>query len=153
MNAIPEALANHPFFAGLPAPVIERAADCRQERSFDAGAFLLREGAEAATFFLLRTGRVALEVQVPGRGAERIETLGPGDVLGLSWLVPPYRWHLDARALEPTAAFVLDASCLRRQMEEDPVLGAAVAQRLFAQTWKRLQRVRLQRLDLYRGEI
>ena len=145
-------LREHPFFAGMPDPLVARATNCVREQTWAPGALLLREGAAADAFFLLRRGRVVLEVHVPGRGEVRVESLGGGDVLGLSWLFPPYRWQLDARAVEEVSGWVLDARCLRGQMEDDAAFGYALTQRLLALTWQRLFRVRLQRLDLYRAE-
>lgn len=80
-----------------------------------------------------------------------MESLGPGDVLGLSWLVPPYRAQLDARAVEPVIALAFDGQCLRGKLDADHDLGFALAQRMFEQAYHRLERVRLQRLDLYAG--
>jgi CRP/FNR family transcriptional regulator, cyclic AMP receptor protein len=126
------------------------ACDAR-EMSFAPGVLLLREGEEAHTLYLLRSGRVALELNVPGQGPTRLEMLKEGDILGLSWLFPPYRWHLDARALEPVEAFALEASCLHGPSPEHPVLEPALAMRLLRQLYERLERVRLQRLDVYGG--
>jgi CRP-like cAMP-binding protein len=127
------------------------ACACR-EVSFPAGALLLREGDQADTLYLLRSGRVVLEQHVPGRGATLVETLKAGDILGLSWLFPPYRWHLDARAVEPVEAFALEASCMRGPSPEHPVLEPALAMRLLRQLYDRLERVRLQRLDVYKAD-
>jgi hypothetical protein len=73
------------------------------------------------------------------------------DALGLSWLIPPYRSHLDARAVEPVVALGFDGTCLRGKMEGDHELGFALAKRLFEKAYRRLERVRLQRLDVYKA--
>jgi CRP-like cAMP-binding protein len=122
---------------------------CAANRRFGPGDFLFREGAPADRFFLVRRGRVALESHVPGRGPLQMESLGPGDLAGLSWVLAPFRYHLDARATEPTVALAFDAACLRGKMEADPHLGFALSKRLLAESIKRLERVRLQRLDVY----
>lgn len=140
----------HPFLRGLSPEQVKAIACGVREVSFPAGTLLLREGDEAHTLYLLRTGRVALELNVPGQGPLRLEMLKAGDILGLSWLFPPYRWHLDARAVEPVDAFALDATCLRGPSPEHPVLEPALAMRLLRQLYDRLERVRMQRLDLYR---
>jgi CRP/FNR family transcriptional regulator, cyclic AMP receptor protein len=143
-------IEEHPFLRGL-SPEQVKAITCGvSEVSFPAGTLLLREGEEARTLYLLRTGRVALELNVPGQGPLRLEMLKAGDILGLSWLFPPYRWHLDARAVEPVEAFALDAACLRGPSPEHPVLEPALAMRLLRQLYERLERVRMQRLDLYK---
>lgn len=149
MEGLDRLLAEHDFLKDLSAEQTRFIASCAKNERFAAGDFLLREGREAAVFYLLRVGRVALEIHVPGKGAVQMESLGPGDVLGLSWLIPPYVEHLDARAVEPVVALAFDGTCLRAKLEADHDLGFAVARRLFERTHARLERVRLQRLDLY----
>ena len=82
-----------------------------------------QEGKEANTRYLIREGKVALEVVAPGHGSLTIETLGGGDMLGWSWLIPPYRSRFDARAVEMTRAIALDGKCLRAKCEEVSILG------------------------------
>lgn len=143
-------IEEHPFLRGLAPEQVKAIACGLSEKSFPAGTLLLREGDEAHTLFLLRTGRVSLELNVPGKGPTQLEMLKAGDILGLSWLFPPYHWHLDARAVEPVEAFVLDATCLRGPSPEHPVLEPALAMRLLRQLYERLERVRMQRLDVYK---
>lgn len=145
-------LEAHPFMAGLDAPTTAFLAGCARRERFRPGAFLLREGTPADRVYLLHAGQVSLEVHTTSRGTLQLETLGAGDVLGLSWLLDSARSHLDARAVEPVSAFVFDAACLRARMDEDHDVGYALARRLLALAVKRLERVRLQRLDLYRVE-
>ncbi len=145
-------LEEHPLLRGLPPEQLRAIACSVREVSFPAGALLLREGEQADTLYLLRSGRVVLEQEIPSLGPTRMETLEAGDILGLSWLFPPYHWHLDARALEPVEAFAIDASCLRGPSPEHPVLEPALAMRLLRHLYERLERVRLQRLDVYRRE-
>jgi CRP/FNR family cyclic AMP-dependent transcriptional regulator len=142
-------LRSHDFLSDLSAKHTRLIVSCAKNIRFHAGDFLMREGRDATTFYLVRVGRVALEINVPGRGTVQMESVGPGDVLGLSWLIPPYRVHLDARALEPVVALGFDGTCLRERMEEDHDLGFALTKRLFEKAYKRLENVRLQRLDVY----
>jgi CRP/FNR family transcriptional regulator, cyclic AMP receptor protein len=144
-------LEQHPFLRGLTPEQVSAIGCNTREQSFPAGALLLREGDPADTLYLLRSGRVVLELNVPGRGVTQVEMLKAGDILGLSWLFPPYRWHLDARAVEPVDVFALDASCMRGPSPENPVLEPALAMRLLRQLYDRLERVRLQRLDVYKA--
>lgn len=149
MKSIAELLAEQPSFAGLDAAALALIAGCGVNTGFGTGEYLLREGEAAETFFVLRSGRVALETYAPPRGALVIETLGPGDLVGWSWLFPPYRWHFDAVALEPVRAVALDGACLRGKCEEDPRLGYELTRRFAGVIVARLQATRLRLLDVY----
>ena len=149
MKELEAILEKQPFLAGLDARHRRLMAGCARNRRFETGAFLLREGAPADEFFLVREGRVALEIAPPDRPPIVIATLGPGDVVGASWLIPPYRWRLDARAVEPVHAIGLDAACLRRKCERDHDLGYALMTRFLPVFVERLHGTRLQLLDVY----
>jgi CRP-like cAMP-binding protein len=141
----------HPFLEGLESTQREQLlAGARRER-FAAGAFVFHMNGAADGVYLIEEGRVTLEVGDPGRGPTQVEEVRAGDLLGLSWLFPPYRWHLDARAAGPVEATVLSGAQVRARMEADPALGRAIALRLLAKVYDRLVRARLQRLDVYRG--
>lgn len=148
-ETIAEMVAAHPVLAGLPGDAVDQLAGCARNVAFDTGQLLLVEGLAADTFYLLRRGSVALEVHAPGEGALVVETLRAGQVVGWSWLFPPYHWHFDARALEPTGAIALDGACLRAKAEADPALGYALVVRMAAVILDRLQATRLRLLDLY----
>ena len=124
-------------------------AGCSTTDGFDRGEMIFREGDPANTFWLIRHGRVALEVHSPSRGGLAIETLEPGDVLGWSWLFPPDRWHYDARALEDVRAVAVDGACLRGKCDDDPVFGYDMLRRFSAVMVDRLQATRLRLLDIY----
>ena len=113
------------------------------------GARLFHEGYPAHRFWLIRQGRVALDFPVPGRGDVVIEHLGPGTVVGWSWLFPPYRWHFGAVAAEQTLAVELDGPGVRRLCDDDPVLGYDLTTRFAAVLVDRLQAARVRLLDLY----
>jgi CRP-like cAMP-binding protein len=142
-------LAEHPFFKDLDRRYLELIVGCASNVRFDAGDFIFREGEEADRFYIIRHGKVALEVFAPGRGSITVQTIGEGDVLGWSWLFPPYRWHFDARALELTRAIALDGKCLREKCEEDHDLGYELVKRVAQIIMERLQATRLQLLDVY----
>lgn len=150
MESLATILKNHEFLAGLTEPQLAFLTGCARNVRFQPGTYLFREGEDADSLLLIREGRVWLEAQVPGRGAVMLETLGKGDILGLSWLFPPHRWYLDARAADTVRAFAFDAKCLRRKMEEDHDLGYELSKRLLHHLYVRLERVRMQRLDLYK---
>jgi CRP-like cAMP-binding protein len=144
-----ELLAIHPFTRELSAA--QRAALLPLARlvQLPGGQFVFREGAAADMLYLLHEGRVSLEQHVPARGELQLEELGPGDLLGLSWAWSSGRWLLDARVKEAITALALDATDLRALMHRDPELGFALAMQLARQLYVRLERVRLQRLDVY----
>jgi CRP-like cAMP-binding protein len=149
METIDALLAEHPFFAGFDAEHGRLVAGCSRNCRFDAGEYLFREGGSADEFFLIRHGKVALEITAPGRTPIVFSTLGAGEIAGASWLVPPYRWMFDARAVELTRAIGVDATCLRGKCEADPRLGYEMMKRLVPVLLQRLQATRLQILDVY----
>src|SRR5512132_4075031 len=142
-------LREHPFFCGLPTQFYGFVGGCATNVVFEAGARIFHEGGEAGHFYLLREGQVALEL-ASGEGAViTFQTIGAGEVLGASWLVPPYRWTFDARALERTRAIALDAVCVRAKCEQNPELGWDLMKRLAPVLVERMQAARLQMLDVY----
>ena len=143
-------LREHPFVRGATHAVIAKLASLARVATFPAGSFVLREGDEADTLYLITHGRVVLEVHVPGHGSTKVETVEGGDILGLHWLVPPRRWVLDARTTAEVHALAIHAPSLRTAMEDDPVFGYAVSERLLEHLYDRLARSRLQRLDVYK---
>ncbi len=149
MKGIEEILKGHPFFKEIPADQGALIAGCARNHRFDAGRYLFHEGDAADEFFLIRRGRVALEIAAPGRQPIVIATLGEGEIIGTSWLVPPYRWMFDARAMELTRAIGIDAACLRGKCETDHHLGYELMKRFLPIFVKRLHAARLQLLDVY----
>lgn len=149
MLTLESILAEHRFFQGLDPDTIKLLAGCAANVRFDAGKPIFREGEEANYFYVIRGGKVALETFAPERGSITIQTLGEGDVLGWSWLFPPYRRHFDARALEMVRAIALDGACLRGKCEENHTLGYELMRRFAQIMIKRLQATRLQLLDVY----
>jgi CRP-like cAMP-binding protein len=142
-------LAEHPFFEGLGAEHLATLVGCAANVKFDAGEYLFREGQTAERFFVIRRGSVAVESFVPGRGAITIETVDEGELLGWSWLFPPYKWHFDARAATLVRALALDGICLRRKCEVDPVLGARLMERFAGIVVQRLESTQMQLMDFY----
>ena len=149
MNELLEMLKDRPFFEGLSEAHMKLLAACAALRSFEPDAFLFREHEPAEAFYLVRSGTVALESRLPGRAARAFTTLGEGDILGWSWLIPPYRWHYDARAITPVHTVHFDAAALRGRMDHDPELGYALLKRFTGLIVERLQAARLQSLDIY----
>lgn len=149
MEGLERILQEHRFFSGLGDAFSSLVCGCAKNVRFEAGEYLFREGESADQFYLIRHGRVALELSAPGRGAITIQTLGEGEVVGLSWLIPPYRWTNDARTLELVRAIAIDGACLRRKCEADHDLGYELMKRVVPVLVQRLQATRLQILDVY----
>ena len=152
MQTIDELLDEIDVFRGLADEHLDLIAGCALNRVFADGDLLLREGEPANEFFAIRHGTVALETYVPQRGAATIETLHGGDVLGWSWLFPPYRTTFDARALGVVRTVAFDGACLRAKCEQDPQLGYTLIKRFAEVMVERLQATRLRLLDVY-GEV
>ena len=142
-------LKEHAFFERLKPDYIELLIECAANVRFDAGSLIFCQGEEANQFYLIRHGRVAVEISVPGGKAITIQTLTDNDVLGWSWLFPPYQWQFDARAQELTRAIALDGRCLRRKCESDSELGYELMKRFSFMMLETLQGTRVQLLDLY----
>lgn len=149
MTGLERVVGEHPFFAGLSAEYSQLVAGCARNHRFDAEQYLFHESDPANEFFLIRHGKVALEIHWPGRAPIVIATLGEGEIVGASWLIPPYRWMFDARAVEVTRAIGIDAACLRGKLENDHHLGYEMMKRFLPIFVKRLHATRLQILDVY----
>ncbi len=124
-------------------------AGCAANERFNAGDYIFREGEPADKFYLLRHGNVALEIHTPGREPIIVETLQAGDILGWSWLVPPFKWRADARAIQLVRAISLDAKCLRGKYEGDHDLGYELFKRFVPVMARRMEASRLQIIDVY----
>ena len=142
-------IAEHPFFAGLESYYTALLVSCASNVRFEKGKYMLREGEEANEFYLIRQGRVAIEIAPPQRTPIVVDTLAEGEILGWSWLLPPYQWKFQARASEAVRAIALDAKCLRTKCEQNHDLGYELLKR-FAQIMnRRLDATRIQLLDVY----
>ena len=142
-------LAEHPFFKDMPKPHLDTVIGCVANVVFQPGEFVFREGQPADNFFLLREGQVAVEIFVPNKGPITIETAQHGEVLGWSWLFPPYKAAFDSRAMNVVRALSVDGACLRTKCEKDPSLGYELLKRFAVLVISRLQAMRMQLLDLY----
>jgi CRP/FNR family transcriptional regulator, cyclic AMP receptor protein len=149
MEGLERIVREHPFFVGLEERFGALVSGCAKNVRFEAGQYLFHEGTSADQFYLLRHGRVALELTAPGRGPVTFQTLREGEIVGVSWLIPPYRWTYDAKALELTRAIAMDAACLRGKCDLDHDLGYDMMKRFMPVLVQRLQATRLQILDVY----
>jgi CRP-like cAMP-binding protein len=142
-------ISAHRFFAGLTGAQRAALAGDGTAVTFTAGRRLFGEGGRADRFWLVEEGCVALDIRVPGRGDQIVETLAAGTVLGWSWLHPPYQWHFGAVARVATTAIEFDGPAVRRRCDADPAFGYAVLRSFTPVITERLQATRLRLLDLY----
>jgi CRP/FNR family transcriptional regulator, cyclic AMP receptor protein len=142
-------VALHPVLAGMNRIQLTLLTDCAVATHFKTGQTILHEGEFANGFYLIETGKVALESEATLGESIRIQTLGAGDMLGWSWMFPPYVWQFTARAVEPTTALFFYATLLREYCEKDHSLGYELLKRISAVMVKRLQAAHDQMLLLY----
>jgi CRP/FNR family cyclic AMP-dependent transcriptional regulator len=136
----------HPFLTGLPPRDVERLARWAHRAPFRPGTRMFEENGRAERFWLLREGHVDLDIRVPGDTVV-IETLGPGTVLGWSWMFSPYRWHFGAVTVGPVLAIALDGPGVRGLCDGDPALGHELTKRFMAVVVERMQATRIRLLQ------
>jgi CRP-like cAMP-binding protein len=144
-----EALSATPLFAGLAPAASAAVADYGAAFSAAAGDVLAHDGDAAGEFFVLVSGRVALQLHAGNRGDIVVETLGATEVVGWSWLFAPHAWRFDVVALEDVQGVRVDGARLRARMEADPQLGFEILRRFADVVVDRLQHARLRLLDVY----
>ncbi|MEA2024422.1 MAG: cyclic nucleotide-binding domain-containing protein [Actinomycetota bacterium] len=149
MSEVFEMLIEHPFLAGMTDDQIRVVAETGTPVSYHEGQTIFSEGGSADSCYLILSGGVALELQTPGHGPQVILTLHDGDLLGWSWLHPPYRWSYDAHVHSDTEAVRFDGPRLAAAAEADPLLGYELMKRFNRTLVNRLQSIRIQVLDVY----
>ncbi len=150
-GTIAPVLAGHHFTHGMPDDYVATLSGAARHIRLPAKHRLFEEGGTADRFWLLQAGQVALDMHVPGRGLVVIEALGMGDVVGWSWLYPPYQWRLGAITLRPTQAFEVDGPAVRQMCAADPAFGYELTHRFLLVVVNRLQATRTRLLDLSAG--
>lgn len=145
MPDLQDTIASHPFVRGMKPEHLKILADSAIEVSFPEGELIFREGDAANRFYLVTEGEIAVESHAKDSPPVLIQRLGDGEVLGWSWLFPPYYWNFDARAIKPTRAIFFYGTRLRERCEEDRDFGYELM--------KRMSQVMLQRLHLTRREM
>jgi len=149
-KVVQSVIAEHPFLHGLRPAHLAVLAENSMSMHYEPGTLIFREGDPANRFYLIERGKVSLESSRRDEPAVPIQTIGPGDVLGWSWLYPPYYWHFDARAVEPATAIFFYGTRLREQCEEDHDLGYELMKRMTQVVIQRLQATRRQLLAVRR---
>lgn len=146
---IGDLVAGHPFTSGLsPAEVTAISAGARLV-DLVPGEHLFREGRPADHAYLVTHGHIAIEVHLPQRGTVAVSTVGPGELLGWSWMLPPHAWRFDATARSAARLVALDARAIRTACDHDPALDRRVSRQVIRTMTARLEAARHQLLDLY----
>jgi CRP/FNR family transcriptional regulator, cyclic AMP receptor protein len=146
-------LEKHPFFSGLKEHDLQFIAGCASNHRFSTDDIIFREGEKASKFYVVREGKISLEIYLPDRGSLIVQTIGKGEVFGWSWLFPPYRWHFHARAVEPARLIALDGECVRNKCETNYEFGYELMKRISSIVGERLQATVLQLLDIYNVHV
>lgn len=149
MKTIEEMIGEHQFFKGMQPDDLKFIASCASNVTFNAGDYVFHEGENADQFYVIRHGVIAIEAHDHRKGSISIQTVVENDVLGWSWLFPPYRWHYDARAITLVRATAFDGKCLRDKCEADHSLGYDLMKRFALIMSERLQATRMQVMDIY----
>lgn len=149
METLEGIVAKVGLFHDMKPEHIGLLSGCASNARYEAGTFPARAGTHADRFWVVREGRMALELSAPGRGAITIAAAYPGDVVGFSWLLPPFQMQFDVHAMTPTRALVFDGRCLRQKCEKDPALGYELMSRFSGLMVERIMVLSLQLLDVY----
>ena len=150
MKTVETVIAGHPFLRGLAPVHLRLLSDNAMRMSYDAGEIIFYKGDPANRFYLIEQGRVSLESPRRDQAPVVVQVIGPGDVLGWSWIFPPYDWQFDARAVEPTTAIFFYGTRLREQCDEDHDFGFEMMKRMTQVVIHRLQATRKQLLSTRR---
>lgn len=148
VDSLERVLREHPFCKGMSEPALALLTGCASNHKLASGERLFRAGEAAESTWLIRAGRVAFELPV-GAARMPLETAEEGELVGWAWLFPPYEYHFDAVAVGPVRVLRLDGGCLRRKCEADPAFGYDFVKRVLYQAHQRLERSRLQAMDVY----
>lgn len=149
IHDLEQSIRVHPFSQGMSDEHIKILTGCAKNIRFKQGAFLYKEGENADTFYWIRAGKVAMELHAPPKGTIQIDSRKAGDALGWSWIVEPYRWFCDARAVEDVRALAFNGVCLRGKWDQDPRLAYEMYRRFVPLIHRSLQVTQLQLLDVY----
>src|ERR1051325_9925266 len=138
-DSIKQILEACPFFAGMKSEHLRIIAEGATQATFGPEEFVFQEGEPANRLYLVKSGRIAVEAHEPANGTIRVQVLGPGDILGWSWMFPPFVWHLRARAVEPVKVIVLNAAHLLICAEREHDFGYELMKRVAQVVIHRLQ--------------
>ena len=146
-QSIEDYLSTHDFFSGMEDSFLQFLSDSATELQLPAGDVLFQYGKPADKFYLLREGQVSIQVPALMGPALDIQTLGDDQILGWSWLIPPYRWNFLARALEDSELLEFDGSAILARCQEDPKFGYELFKRFATLMSERLNAARQKMMD------
>ena len=149
MSNIEEYLSAHEFFKGLEQDFIQFLAENARELTIKEGNVLFQQGKTADRFYLVRAGQVSVQVPALVGPTLELQLLGEDQILGWSWLIPPYRWHFAARSIEDSDVLEFDGSAILRHCEEDPRFGYELLKRFAALMSARLDAARVKMMDQF----
>ncbi len=151
MNAkeIADIIKDQAFFEDLKPEFVNLLTDCAFHVNFKNGHFLLTQDTDANNFYIIVHGNVAIEINAGDNGPVTIQKLGAGDILGWSWLIPPYKWRFDALAVDPTEVISFDGKCLRTKCDDNYEFGYDMMKRMTAVISYRLLNTRMKLMDFY----
>jgi CRP/FNR family cyclic AMP-dependent transcriptional regulator len=142
-----EYLSVQTFFSGLSPQSIGFLASCASEWQIEPGYILFRQSERAHQFYLIRNGSIAIEIPAITGPTLQVQSLGAGQILGWSWLIPPYKWNFQARAEVPTALLAFDGDVVLARCEEEPTFGYALLKRVASLMAERLEVARQRMMD------
>lgn len=148
MTNLEPILKQHPFFKDLKKEYLDLIVGCASNVVFKEGEDIMRENEPADKFYLIREGMAAIYIPLHEQHSITIQTLDGGEIIGWSWLMPPYRYRFSCRAINNVRAIALDAKCLREKCEKDHDLGYELLKRLAGVFTQRLEAARQQIISL-----
>ena len=146
-HLIQDYLSTHAFFSGLDENFMKFLSNSATELKIEKGDVLFQQGERADKFYLLRNGQISVQVPALMGPTLEIQTLGEDQMLGWSWLIPPYRWNFQARAAEDSNLLEFDGSAILARCEEDPKFGYELLKRFAALMSERLDAARQKMMD------
>ena len=148
MKNLEPVLKKHPFFKDLEQEYFDFIVGCATNVQFEEGEIIMKENDPADKFFLVREGMAAIDIPISESKIITIQTVGSGDIVGWSWLIPPYKYRFNCRIVEDIRAIVLDGKCLREKCEKNHDLGYELLKRLTVVFTQRLEATRKQIISL-----
>lgn len=145
--SIQDYLSTHKFFSGLDENFLKFLSESATELSIKKNDVLFQQGKRADTFYLLREGQISVQVPALVGPSLEIQQLGDNQLLGWSWLIPPYRWNFMARAEQDSYLLEFDGNAILTRCEEDAEFGYELLKRFATLMSERLDAARQKMMD------